>query len=95
LYVSSGNDQSVVVYELVNGKFTKLKEINVITKNKDYVFTAGLALSSADPSRLYAVCNLENSVAIVDLENDSVKKIPVALNIPICPPGLPARCLGK
>ena len=83
LYVSSGNDQSVVVYELVDGKFTYLKEINVITKNKDYVFTAGLALSPADPSRLYVVCNLENSVAIVDLENDSVKKIPVALNIPI------------
>ena len=83
LYVSSGNDQSIVVYVLADGKFTKEKEINIVTKNKDYVFTAGLAFSPVDPLRLYAVCNLENSVAVIDLKTDSFKKIPVALNIPI------------
>jgi YVTN family beta-propeller protein len=84
LYVSSGNDQGIIVYGFKDGKFTVSKEISVITQNKDYVFTAGLAPSPVDPMALYVVCNLENSLAIVDLEKNIVKqKLPVAVNIPI------------
>ncbi|MCD6570770.1 MAG: bifunctional YncE family protein/alkaline phosphatase family protein [Deltaproteobacteria bacterium] len=83
LYVSSGQDASIIVFEYKGGKFEVSKEIGVVTKNEDYVFTAGMALSP-DASRLYVCCNMENVLAVVDLsQNKVIQKVPVALPVPV------------
>jgi YVTN family beta-propeller protein len=90
LYVSSGQDAGIIVFEYINGKFERSKVISLATATLSsgslppdfWVFTAGLAISP-DGSKLYAVCNLENTIAIIDLSREEVTRKVVA------GPGLP------